>query len=154
MFVRIGHVFPRCYQDSFLDAFLQVRKNKVCISRKETWKLKHSCEELAANVGIQYTVSFSNNGFFVGKPPKSYQPSQTSESCGTFDVDEICSILKYRKYIFLFDVGSLESSLWDFFGGCLMLKEHMPIKIINPPAEKPGSIPQHQYGWNKPMAFC
>lgn len=49
-------------------------KKKVCISRKETWKLKQSCD----------AVSFSNNGFFVGKPSKSYQPSQTSESCGTF----------------------------------------------------------------------
>lgn len=74
MFVRIGHVFPRCYQDSFLDAFLQVRKKTVWISRKETWKLKQSCD----------AVSFSNNGFFVGKPSKSYQPSETRESCGTF----------------------------------------------------------------------
>lgn len=118
-------------------------------------QLKQSCEEFAANVGIQYAVCFSNNGFFVGKPSKSYQPSQTSESCGTFDVDEICSILKYRKYIFLFDVGSLGSSLWDFFGGCRMLIEHMPHANQNyQPTCRETWLKIEKICWYKPMTFC
>ena len=102
-------------------------------------------------MGIQCAVSFSNNVFLVGKPSKSYQPSQTSESCGTFwyysflfDVDEICSVLKVPEihppvWCWVFGVESV-----GFFGGCwTKLSTHLPRNRFHSPTSAWLKIEKH-----------
>ena len=68
---------------SWMLSFKCVKKKFAYLGKRlESWN--NHARSLPRMLAFNTPWVFQTTVFFVGKPSKSYQPSQTSESCGTF----------------------------------------------------------------------